>query len=188
MIFNHKLTPDLLPPIIPPRLLLEALLVASNRILFVCLGNIVRSPLAENMFAHLADKAGVAEQYYVDSAGTASYHVGESPDARMRRVAAGRGLVYNGRARQFEPRDFDRFDLIIPMDASNRDNLLRLARKPEHEAKIHMLRAFDPQGSPSDPVPDPYYGGIDGFEKVYEIIERSCQGLLDTLQAGELGN
>ncbi|MDH5507406.1 MAG: low molecular weight phosphotyrosine protein phosphatase [Anaerolineae bacterium] len=159
-----------------------------QRVLFVCLGNIVRSPLAENMFIHLADQAGVLDKYYAESAGTAAYHVGEAPDARMRRVAAGHGLVYSGRARQFEMRDFERFDIIIAMDASNRENILRLARKPEDEAKVRMMREFDLQGSGDDPVPDPYYGGIDGFEQVYQIVARSCQGLLDAMEAGETGD
>ncbi len=156
-----------------------------TRICFVCLGNIVRSPLAENMFRYLAEQAGVTEHYEVDSAGTGSWHVGESPDPRMRQVAARRGFKYDGRARQFRPSDFQVFDLIIAMDTENRASLRRLARNPVEEAKIHLLREFDPQGASNAPVPDPYYGGIDGFENVYEIVERSCQGLLDTLEKRE---
>ena len=157
-----------------------------TRVLFVCLGNIVRSPLAENMFAHLVEQAGLSEKYETDSAGTAAYHVGESPDTRMRRVAAGHGLVYDGKGRQFEPHDFDAFDLIIAMDDSNYDNILDLARDSEDETKVHMMRAFDPEGSPNDAVPDPYYGGIDGFEHVYQIVKRASKGLLDALEAGEI--
>lgn len=156
-----------------------------TRICFVCLGNIVRSPLGENMFRHLAQQAGVGERYEVDSAGTGSWHVGESPDRRMRQVAAKRGFKYDGRARQFRQSDFNKFDLIIAMDADNRANLRRLASSANDEAKIHLMREFDPQGGPNAPVPDPYYGGIDGFEKVYDIVERSCQGLLDSLERGE---
>ena len=154
-----------------------------QRILFVCLGNIVRSPLAENMFRHLAEQAGLADRYEVDSAGTGGWHVGERPDRRMRQVAARHGFRYDGRARQFQQSDFDHFDLIIAMDAQNRADLRRLARSPEDEAKIHTLREFDPHGGPTAPVPDPYYGGIDGFEEVYTIVERSCRGLLDALIA-----
>ena len=154
-----------------------------QRILFVCLGNIVRSPLAENMFRHLAEQAGLADRYEVDSAGTGGWHVGERPDRRMRQVAARHGFRYDGRARQFQRSDFDHFDLIIAMDAQNRADLRRLARSPEDEAKIHTLREFDPHGGPTAPVPDPYYGGIDGFEEVYTIVERSCRGLLDALIA-----
>ena len=153
-----------------------------TRILFVCLGNIVRSPLAENMFRHLAEEAGVGDRYEVDSAGTASYHVGESPDARMRRVAGQRGLQYTGSARQVTAQDFDRFDLLIAMDSTNRSNLRRLARSASDEEKIRLMREFDPEGSANANVPDPYYGGIDGFERVYDIVERTCQSLLETLE------
>ncbi|HBX71208.1 MAG TPA: phosphotyrosine protein phosphatase [Chloroflexi bacterium] len=155
-------------------------------ICFVCLGNIVRSPLAENMFRHLSEQAGVAQRYELDSAGTGGWHVGESPDRRMRQVAAQRGFLYDGRARQFQPRDFERFDLIIAMDPENRANLRRLARSLDEEAKIHLMREFDPQAGPNAAVPDPYYGGIDGFENVYDIVERSCQGLLDALAGGKI--
>lgn len=154
-----------------------------TRICFVCLGNIVRSPLGENIFKHLAQQAGVADRYEVDSAGTGSWHVGESPDRRMRRVADQNGLKYDGRARQFKQGDFDKFDLIIAMDTENRTNLLRLAHTEQDSARIRLMREFDPQAGPNPSVPDPYYGGIDGFEKVFTIVERSCQGLLDSLES-----
>ena len=156
------------------------------RICFVCLGNIVRSPLAEAMFRHLIEEAGLDDRYQVDSAGTSGWHVGDPPDRRMRQVAARHGFHYDHRARQFQRGDFDRFDWIIAMDRQNRADLRRLARSPEHEAKIRTLREFDPLGGPDAPVPDPYYGGIDGFEEVYAIVERSCQGLLDALESGKL--
>lgn len=159
-----------------------------KQICFVCLGNIVRSPLAENMFLHLAAENGLEEHYLVDSAGTASYHVGEHPDSRMRQVARRRGLIYDGRARQFERRDFERFDLIMAMDAENLANLRRLVSGPGDSGKLHLLREFDPQSDPAAPgdVPDPYYDGIEGFERVYDIVERSCRGLLGALERGEL--
>lgn len=153
-----------------------------TRILFVCLGNIVRSPLAENVFRHLATQAGVAHAFELDSAGTGGWHTGESPDPRMRRVAAARGLVYDGNARQVSPHDFERFDWIIAMDQENRANLLYLARTPSEREKIHLLREYDPMGGPQAEVPDPYYGGIRGFEEVYDIVERACKGLFETLQ------
>lgn len=153
-----------------------------TRICFVCLGNIVRSPLAENMFMHLAAEANVAHKYEVDSAGTAGYHVGESPDPRMRRVAARYGLHYDGRARKFTSGDFDRFDLIIPMSPDNRDDLLKIAPDEKSEDKIRLLREFDAEGGMDASVPDPYYGGIEGFEEVYKIVERSCRGLLAELE------
>jgi len=157
-----------------------------TKVCFVCLGNIVRSPLAENMFRHLVKQAGLSEKYQVDSAGTSSWHIGEKPDSRMRRVAACHGFEYSGSARQFTVGDFDRFDLIVAMDSNNRMKLLELARTPEHKGKIRQMRAFDPQGGPEMAVPDPYYGGIDGFEDVYQIIERSCQGLLTSLENGKV--
>jgi protein-tyrosine phosphatase len=160
--------------------------VSVTRICFVCLGNIVRSPLGENVFKHLAQQAGVADHYEVDSAGTGSWHVGESPDKRMRRVAAQRGINYDGRARQLKQSDLDKFDLFIAMDTENRSNLLRLARSEEDSARIRLMREFDPQAGPNQSVPDPYYGGIDGFEKVFTIVERSCQGLLDSLESGRV--
>jgi protein-tyrosine phosphatase len=138
------------------------------------------------MFRHLAEKTGVADHYEVDSAGTGAWHVGESPDRRMRQVAARRGFKYDGRARQFKQSDFDKFDLIIAMDTQNRANLRSLARSGEDESKIHLMREFDSLGRPNDSVPDPYYGGIDGFENVYDIVERACQGLLEALEEGQL--
>lgn len=153
-----------------------------TRICFVCLGNIVRSPLAENMFRHLADEAGIAEKYDVDSAGTSAWHVGESPDSRMRRVAAQHGLRYNGRARQFKRSDFERFDLIVAMDRENREDLRSLARNKDEIEKIHMLREFDPLSGEGAGVPDPYYGGVDGFIETYRVIERSCRNFLKQLE------
>lgn len=155
-------------------------------ICFVCLGNIVRSPLAENMFIHLAELEGVGEKFVADSAGTSAWHVGEQPDPRMRRVAAEHGLDYDGRSRQFERKDYDRFDLIIAMDQENHKSLLQKARSSEQQAKLHLLREFDTMGGSQLSVPDPYYGGQEGFETVYQIIERSCRGLLQALEKGDV--
>ena len=155
-------------------------------VLFVCLGNIVRSPLGENMFAHLAVEAGLSDKYAVDSAGTAAYHVGETPDRRMRQVAAEFGLNYSGSARQVRSDDFERFDVIIAMDSSNHADLLGVVADESQRAKVHMMRKFDEQSSPTAGVPDPYYGGIDGFYEVYRIVKRSCNSLLDALEAGDV--
>ncbi len=155
------------------------------KICFVCLGNIVRSPLAENMFRHVAEKNGVGEKYDVDSAGTSAYHVGEKPDSRMRKVARERGLTYSGSARQFQKEDFERFDLIIAMDTDNRRALERLADSPQDANKIRLMREFDPQAQPDDGVPDPYYGGMKGFHRVFDIVERSTRELLEALEGGE---
>lgn len=146
----------------------------------------MRSPLAENLFSHLAEQQEVAHKYQADSAGTSSWHLGESPDTRMRRVAARHGLSYSGRARQFQESDLDRFDLILAMDRNNYAELLRQARSDQQRKKIRLLREFDPLGGPRAEVPDPYYGGLEGFEETYQVVERSCQGLLDALEAGKL--
>lgn len=151
------------------------------KLCFVCLGNIVRSPLAEAIFYQQAVQAGVVDQFEADSAGTGDWHIGEAPDGRMRRVAARHGLIYDHRARQIKPQDLDRFDWILAMDRDNRDDLLGLARTPEQRNKIRLLREFDPQGGVQASVPDPYYGGLDGFEEVYLMLERSVEGLLASL-------
>ena len=152
------------------------------RIIFICQGNIIRSPLAENMFRHLAHERGVGEKYQLDSAGTSAYHVGELPDHRMRQVAQEKGFQYKGKARQYRRDEFDQHDLIIVMDQSNLRILSSWASKGE-EKKIRMMREFDPQGSAKLDVPDPYYGGLDGFAKTFEIVKRSCQGLLEVLES-----
>ncbi len=153
-------------------------------ICFVCLGNIVRSPLAEGKFKDLVRQRGVDHKYRVDSAGTSAWHVGEPPDWRMRRVASRHGLNYDGRARQFGSEDIHAFDLIIAMDTNNKDDLFSLCESPEERQKIHLLREFDPYGGPEVSVPDPYYGGMDGFEEVYRIVTRSCQAIFDWLEKG----
>ena len=161
-------------------------------LLFVCLGNICRSPLAEGLFVHLARERGVLERFRVDSAGTGGWHAGEPADGRMRAVAARRGVELTSRARRVEPRsDFPGaggaggFDLIVAMDLSNRDDLLDAGAPAE---RVSLLRSWDPTlaGRPERDleVPDPYYGGPEGFERVFEMVERACAGLLDGPPAG----
>jgi protein-tyrosine phosphatase len=120
----------------------------------------------------------------VASAGLSSYHLNDPPDARMRKVAAARGLTYDGRARRFTRKDFDRFDLVLAMDPDNREDLIELAADGQARAKIRLLREFDPHGGRNAAVPDPYYGGMTSFEEVYQIVERSCRGLLEALRNG----
>jgi protein-tyrosine phosphatase len=156
-----------------------------TRILFVCLGNIIRSPLAENLFRFQAEQVGVDGKYSVDSAGTAAYHLGEPPDLRMQKTAESHGVNNGGTARQVREDDFDEFDWIVAMDGSNRRDLLEIAGSPDRQAKIRLMREFDPE--PDDPdVPDPYYGGAEGFENTYRIVERSVAGLLKALEAGNI--
>lgn len=156
-----------------------------TRLLFVCLGNIIRSPLAENLFLYHAEQAGVDGRYSVDSAGTAAYHVGQPPDRRMRKTAESHGVNNIGTARQIREIDFDEFDWILAMDRNNRRDLLDIAGSPESRAKVRLMREFDPEQSDPD-VPDPYYGGEEGFEVTYGIVERSVRGLLEALEAGEI--
>lgn len=157
-----------------------------TKILFVCLGNIIRSPLAARLFEREIKERGLENKYVADAAGTADYHVGQEPDARMIRTAARRGFRYTHRARQIERSDLDEFDLIIPMDLENKADVEALSRKPAHRAKIHLLREFDPEARSAIAVPDPWYGGPSGFEDAYDIIERSVRGLLDEFEAGRL--
>lgn len=152
----------------------------------MCLGNIVRSPLASALFAQQVASSGKGDFYEIDSAGTGSWHLGESPDSRMRRVAAHHGLIYNHRARQIQPQDLDAFDILIAMDRQNREALFSLANHHDHHKKIYLLREFDPQGGKNASVPDPYYEGIDGFEEVYGIIDRSVKGLFEALESGQV--
>jgi protein-tyrosine phosphatase len=152
------------------------------RIIFVCQGNIIRSPLAENLFRIIARQQGLEEKYQLDSAGTSAYHVGEAPDRRMRQVAKDRGYSYSGKARQFRKDEFGQHDLIIAMDQANQRILSSWASNTEEMNKIQLMREFDPQGSAGRDVPDPYYGGMDGFEKTFDIVLRSCQGLLEELE------
>ena len=140
------------------------------------------------MFRHLAEQAGLGHKYEVDSAGTSGWHVGEEPDRRMRRVAAEHGFRYTGRSRPVIKRAFIEFDWIIAMDASNHADLAQLADSETARQKIRLMREFDPQGGPNAPVPDPYYGGIDGFEEVFQIVQRACQGLLDALEQGVMNS
>jgi protein-tyrosine phosphatase len=138
-----------------------------------------------NLFLELAKKAGLDGKYEVGSAGTDDYHVGQPPDARMLRVAARHGLHYDGRARQFLRSDFNQYDLILAMDMENRDELMYLALYPEQREKVHLLREFDPQGDANASVPDPWYGGAEGFDEVYRVVERSVRGLLEKLELEE---
>jgi protein-tyrosine phosphatase len=150
-----------------------------TRLCFVCMGNICRSPLAANVFRHKARLRGVEDHFEVESAGTGGWHAGEPPDVRARRTASAHGVPMNGTARQIKPTDFDRFDLLLCMDDENREHLLAMGAPP---AKVRLLLACDPQATCRE-VPDPYYGGPDGFETVYQLVDSACDALLDELLA-----
>jgi protein-tyrosine phosphatase len=151
------------------------------RLLFVCLGNICRSPTAEGVMRHLVREAGLEDQITIDSAGTGDWHIGSAPDARATAAARRRGIALDGAARQVTPEDFDRADLVVAMDASNRRDLERLAPDDAARAKVVALREFDPVAVREGDldVPDPYYGGDCGFEHVLDVVDRACRGLLE---------
>lgn len=153
-----------------------------TRILFVCMGNICRSPVAEGVFAHLAAQAGRAGEFEIDSAGTGGWHTGEAPDPRSRIVAEKHGVTLDHTARQVAHSDFNNFDLLIVMDHDNRYDLLSFFKlTPSQRAKVKLLREWDPQARGDLDIPDPYYGGPEGFEQMYDVIERSARGLLDSI-------
>jgi protein-tyrosine phosphatase len=149
---------------------------------FVCMGNICRSPTAEAVMRHLVREAGLAGKISVDSAGTGAWHVGEERDRRSRAVASRRGMPITGLARQFSRADFERFDLVLALDEDNQRDLRRLAPNDEARAKIRLLRSFEPGAAPGSEVPDPYYGGPEGFERVFDICLAACRGLLEHLR------
>jgi protein-tyrosine phosphatase len=159
---------------------------STTRVLFVCLGNICRSPAAEGVFLHRLARAGLEERYAVDSAGTGGWHVGKPADARMRRAAARRGIHLPSRARQLEPADLGRFDHILTMDADNLAAVEAMARRlpPQKcRAVVEPLVRYCRRLNASD-VPDPYYGGEAGFERVLDLLEDACEGLLLALEQG----
>jgi protein-tyrosine phosphatase len=155
-----------------------------TRVLFVCLGNICRSPTAEAVMARLVAEAGLAAEIELDSAGTGAWHVGNPPDERATQAAAARDVVMRGSARQVTGEDYETFDLLVAMDAENRRNLFALAPHPQAAAKVRLLREFDPASAGAEglDVPDPYYGGADGFERVLDLVEAACAGLLAELR------
>lgn len=150
-----------------------------TRILFICLGNICRSPAAQGVMQQLVDQAGLTDKYMLDSAGTYAGHAGELPDKRMRVHAARRGYTLTHRSRPVHPSDFEDFDIIVAMDDSNYENLRRMAPTVEDEAKIVRMIDYCRMHPYYYSVPDPYYEGASGFELVLDLLEDACQGLLD---------
>lgn len=154
-----------------------------KKILFVCLGNICRSPVAEGIFLHQVKSGNLDHQLTADSAGTAGYHIGERPHSTSTSVARSYGISLDHHARQFSRDDFNKFDLIICMDHSNLANVSREALTPEEKAKIYLMRQWEQGPLPaeiaqSEDVPDPYYGGIDGFHHVHQLLETCNKNLI----------
>jgi protein-tyrosine phosphatase len=153
-----------------------------KQVLFVCLGNICRSPSAEAVFNALIEKHGLENELSCDSAGTAAYHAGDQTDYRMKQFALKRGYRLTSISRPVVPElDFDRFDLIAGMDAQNVRDLKAMARNEADQKKIFLMTNFCTTGNYSS-VPDPYYGGSSGFELVLDILEDACDGLIQKLQ------
>ncbi|AFY94008.1 low molecular weight protein-tyrosine-phosphatase [Chamaesiphon minutus] len=160
-----------------------------TKLLFVCLGNICRSPAAENIMNHLVAQAGMSDRIECDSAGTASYHTGNPPDRRMRAAAANRDLPMVGKARQFTKADFTAFDLILAMDRENYHNILALVGsaapsenlQEQYRDKVKLMCDFATEHLDKE-VPDPYYGGAEGFDYVIDLLLDACSGLLLELE------
>ena len=157
----------------------------SYKLLFVCLGNICRSPSAENIMNHLVAEAGLSDEIICDSAGTSAYHLGSAPDRRMSAAASKRGIELVGNARKFRPLDFERFDLILAMDRSNYQDIIYCDREGQYQDKVKMMCSFATKYDDRE-VPDPYYGGEDGFTYVIDLLLDSCAGLLDYIVKNEL--
>ena len=155
------------------------------RILFVCMGNICRSPTAEAVMRGLLREEGLEQGVALDSAGTGGWHAGAPPDARAVAAARARDVVVEGAARQVTAEDFDDFDLVLAMDRDNERELLARAPDDEARAKVRLLREFDPAAVAAGDldVPDPYYGGPNGFDHVLDLVEAACRGLLDEVRA-----
>ncbi len=166
-----------------------------TRLCFVCLGNICRSPTAESFMATLVAEAGLQREVVVDSAGTGGWHVGDPPDPRAIAAAAQRDIAMaHLRGRQFRAGDLDRFDLVLAMDHDNLADLRRLAPDAAAADRVQLLRSFDPATGGNDPlgfdhaVPDPYYGGPDGFDLVLDLVDAACRGLLAHVTEGRAGS
>ncbi|MEM9908265.1 MAG: low molecular weight protein-tyrosine-phosphatase [Cyanobacteria bacterium P01_D01_bin.44] len=153
----------------------------TTRLLFVCLGNICRSPSAENIMNHLIEQNSVTD-IICDSAGTSSYHIGSTPDRRMTAAAKQRGIQLVGQARQFSPKDFEQFDWILAMDHSNYRDILSLDTTGQYEHKVRLMCDFCTRHADKE-VPDPYYGGPQGFNYVIDLLLDACEGLLTFVEA-----
>lgn len=155
-------------------------LITMTKILFVCLGNICRSPLAEAIFKHKIQRLGLAGEFEAHSSGTSDYHIGEPPDERTLRNARKNGVIIDHAGCQLRASDLDEYDYIFAMDTRNHDAILRLSNGENHKARIGLIRDFDSVAKGSD-VPDPYFGGEKGFQEVFEMLDRSIENLIATL-------
>lgn len=160
--------------------------MSKTKILFVCLGNICRSPLAEAVFNHKIKEKRLEQFFEADSCGTSNYHIGQQPDERAVSNALKNGVVISHLGRQLCENDFEKFDYVIAMDKSNYDNILRLKKSKPHLRKVLLMRSFDPVATGD--VPDPYFGGETGFQKVFEILDRSIENFIGHLQENHVAH
>ncbi|MEJ1936367.1 low molecular weight protein-tyrosine-phosphatase [Nostoc sp. NIES-2111] len=156
------------------------------KLLFVCLGNICRSPSAENIMNHQIEQAGLSDKIVCDSAGTSSYHIGSPPDRRMNAAAVAKlGITLRGRARQFIKSDFQDFDLILAMDRDNYNDIIALDPIGQYHHKVRLMCDFCSRHKLKE-VPDPYYGGTEGFNQVIDLLVDACEGLLQYVTKQQL--
>ena len=155
--------------------------IGKTKLLFVCLGNICRSPAAEGIFNHLVRENQLQEQFGAESAGIGHWHVGDLPDRRMRAHGAQHGYLFDSRARLFSPDDFNHYDLIIAMDQQNASDIRSMATSPHALRKVRLMAEYLRHHPMHRHIPDPYYGSDQQFELVIELLEDACQGLLESL-------
>ncbi len=148
------------------------------KIMFICKGNICRSPLADEIFKDLIKKNNKDDVFFVDSCGTGGWHKGFLPDRRMRKLAKERGIIMTHRAKKYKPEYAEEFDLLLVMDESNKTNILKVTDE-KYKDKVKLFREYDPEGRGE--VPDPYYGKREDFELAYDIVERTCKNLYNNL-------
>lgn len=160
-------------------------MINAMRLLFVCMGNICRSPTAEAVMRAVVAREGLDGEVEIDSAGTGAWHVGNPPDRRSTAAAAARGITLEGAARQVREEDFEMYDLLLAADAENVAGLRAVAPSEEAAEKVVLLRSYDPEAVAAGDldVPDPYYGGPQGFEHVLDLVAAACEGLLEDLRA-----
>ncbi len=156
----------------------------AQRLLFVCLGNICRSPTAENVMNYLIEQDNLQDQITCDSAGTGDYHIGKPPDHRMTKAAEQRGIILRGRARQLQALDLENFDLILAMDQENYRDILALDPSRQHYPKVRLICQFCTRHADLE-VPDPYFGGPEGFQYVVNLLLDACEGLLRHLNSAK---
>lgn len=155
--------------------------MSKYKIMFVCMGNICRSPLAHGVFQKMVTIHGLSDHFEIESSGTTGYHMGELPDHRMSQTALSHGYDLKHRARRFMPHDLEDYDLVLAMDKENLRDIMAQASDDEQRRKVKLFRDFDPLGYENSEVPDPYYGGPEGFDNVFKIVERTSKSLMEKL-------